>query len=155
MEPRSEDDGDVHVTPAGLQGAVGNGLKAQGSHALPHVEGPPDGVVSLPGAHFWRDIFDALEQQKGRMNNVDEGKMYIQRRYALSSLVMAQNKREAPLDTTISGPAAFTELSPHQSLSAAGRQGGMANLPPSPLIFKEKKKVDLASARAQRRSTFY
>lgn len=79
--------------------------------------------------------------------------MYIQRRYALSSLVMAQNKREAPLDTTISGPAAFTELSPHQSLSAAGRQRGMANLPPSPLIFKEK--VDLASARAQRRLTFY
>lgn len=76
MEPRSEDDGDVHVTPAGLQGAVGNGLKAQGSHALPHVEGPPDGVVSLPGAHFWRDIFDALEQQKGRMNNVDEGKTW-------------------------------------------------------------------------------
>lgn len=28
VEPRSEDDGDVHVTPASLKGAVRNGLKA-------------------------------------------------------------------------------------------------------------------------------
>lgn len=62
VEPGGEDDGDVHVSPAGLEGAVRNGLEAQGGHALPHVEGPPDGVMGLPGPHFRCDIFDALEE---------------------------------------------------------------------------------------------
>lgn len=51
-----------------------------------------------------------------------------------------KKEREAALDTTISGPAAFTELSTQQSLlSVAGRQRGLGNLPPSPHIFKKKK----------------
>lgn len=62
VKARSEDDGDVHVTPARLQGAVRNGLEAQGCHALPHVKRPADGVVSLPGTHLWRDIFNAVER---------------------------------------------------------------------------------------------
>lgn len=64
VKTRSEDDGDVHVTPARLKGAVWNGLKAQGSHTLPHVKRPPDGIVSFPGAHLWRDIFNALERDQ-------------------------------------------------------------------------------------------
>lgn len=62
VKARGEDDGDVHVTPARLQGAVRNGLEAQGRHALPHVKRPADGVVSLPGTHLWRDIFNAVER---------------------------------------------------------------------------------------------
>lgn len=42
--------------------------------------------------------------------------------------------------TTTAGPAAFIELSPRQLLSVAGRLRGMGNLPPSPLIFKKKKR---------------
>lgn len=64
VKTRGEDDGDVHVTPASLEGAVRNGLKAQGSHTLPHVKRPPDGVVSFPGAHLWRDIFYASERDQ-------------------------------------------------------------------------------------------
>ena len=59
VETRGEDDGDVHVAPAALQGAVGHGLEAQRRHALPHVEGPADGVVGLPGAHLGRHVLDA------------------------------------------------------------------------------------------------
>lgn len=104
VKPRGEDDGDVHVTPACLQGAVRNSLKAQGSHTLPHVKGPPDGVVSLPGPHFWRDIFDALEgKDKGHtwVRKASFGsRTYIQKRYAHFSPVktVAGNKREAALD---------------------------------------------------------
>lgn len=64
MKARSEDDGDVHVTPARLQGAVRDGLEAQGRHALPDVKRSADGVVSLPGAHLWRDIFNAVEGKR-------------------------------------------------------------------------------------------
>lgn len=66
VKARSEDDGDVHVTPARLQGAVRNGLEAQGCHPLPHVKCSADGVVSLPGAHLWRDIFNTVERKWGR-----------------------------------------------------------------------------------------
>lgn len=52
METRSKDDGDVHVFLGPLQLAVGHGLEAQRCHALPHVEGSPNGVVGLAGAHF-------------------------------------------------------------------------------------------------------
>lgn len=59
----SEDDGDVHVTPARLQGAVWNGLEAEGRHALPHVKRPADGVMGLPGTHLWCDVFNAAERK--------------------------------------------------------------------------------------------
>lgn len=104
VKPRGEDDGDVHVTPASLQGAVRNSLKAQGSHTLPHVKGPPDGVMSLPGPHFWRDIFDALE---GRTKETRERERpCLARECAFRGGVRffspvkteAQGKREAALD---------------------------------------------------------
>lgn len=74
----SEDDGDVHVTPARLQGAVRNGLEAQGRHALPHVKRPADGVVSLPGTNLWRDIFNAVERgERGVGGSKEENAHYL------------------------------------------------------------------------------
>lgn len=62
---------------------------------------------------------------------------------------------EAALDTTISGPAASTELSTPPIVISRWQAERGANLPPSPHIFVKKKKVDSAAARAQRRLTFY
>lgn len=64
MKARGEDDGDVHVHLGALQLAVGHSLEAQGGHVLPHVEGPPDGVVGLLSTHFGRDVLDAAKRKK-------------------------------------------------------------------------------------------
>lgn len=76
MKTGSEDDSDVHVTPARLQGAVWNGLKAERSHTLPHVKRSPDGIMSLPGAHLWRDIFYAVREKSKLIKRLLRGKCY-------------------------------------------------------------------------------
>lgn len=61
VETRGEDDGDVHVLLGPLQLAVGHRLEAQRRHVLPHVEGSPNGVVGLLGAHFGRHVLYAAK----------------------------------------------------------------------------------------------
>lgn len=61
VETWSKDDGDVHVFLAPLQLAVGHSLKAQWRHALPHVEGSPNGVVGLLSTHFGCHVLYAAE----------------------------------------------------------------------------------------------
>lgn len=69
VKTRSEDDGDVDVMPASFQGTVWNGLKAERSHTLPDIKRPPDSIMSLPGAHLWRDIFNAVERRRKRQTD--------------------------------------------------------------------------------------
>lgn len=52
VETGCEDDSDVYVALTALQGAVGDSLEVQRCNALPHIECPPDGFVSLPRAHL-------------------------------------------------------------------------------------------------------
>lgn len=61
VETWSEDDGDVHIFLAPLQLAVGHSLEAQRRHALPHVEGSPNGVVGLLSTHFGCHVLYAAE----------------------------------------------------------------------------------------------
>lgn len=61
VKARREDDGDVHVGFAALQLAVRHSLKAQGGHILPHIEGPPYGIVGLFSAHFGCDVLYAAK----------------------------------------------------------------------------------------------
>lgn len=62
VETRSKDDGDVHVPLATLQGAVGNRLEVEWRHALPHVEGSPDGLVGLARPHLRGHILNTERQ---------------------------------------------------------------------------------------------
>lgn len=52
METGCEDDGDVYITLTALQRTVGDSFEVQRRNALPHIECPPDGFVSLPCTHF-------------------------------------------------------------------------------------------------------
>lgn len=52
METRCKDNGDVHVTLTALQRAVRYSLEVQRRNALPHIECPPDGFMSLSCTHL-------------------------------------------------------------------------------------------------------
>lgn len=73
VETWSKDDGDVHVFLAPLQLAVGHSLKAQWRHALPNVEGSPNGVVGLLSTHFGCHVFYAAEMwdKRQRVKKLD------------------------------------------------------------------------------------
>lgn len=65
VKARREDDGDVHVSFGALQLAVRHSLEPQGGHVLPHVEGPPNGVVGLLSTDFGRDVLYAAKRRHG------------------------------------------------------------------------------------------